>query len=146
VNLERIAMKRVLGTAAVAVPLALAPAVAIAGERSTSTNPSGNSVSINQDADFNFAGTQLDVGLQVRCTGGTGIVNVSVDQYYPETPDPLGAHGTGVMDVVCDGKTHSVGVTVVGVIYDAGRAKAKATLVAPSGTKNASRLIIIRVV
>src|SRR4051812_44947754 len=39
VNLERIAMKRVLVTAAVAVPLALAPAVAFAGERTTSTTP-----------------------------------------------------------------------------------------------------------
>jgi len=74
------------------------------------------------------------------------VVNVSVDQPYPESPDPLGAHGTGVMDVVCDGKTHNVGVTVVGVIYDAGKAKAKANLVAPSGTKNATRQIVVRVV
>jgi len=139
-------MKRVLLAAAVTVPLALAPAVAFAGERTTSTTSSGNSVSINQYADFNFAGSQLDVGLQVRCTGGTGVVNVSVDQPYPESPDPLGAHGTGVMDVVCDGKTHNVGVTVVGVIYDAGKAKAKANLVAPSGTKNATRQIVVRVV
>ena len=140
-------MKRVLVTAAVAVPLALAPAVAFAGDRSTSTTAtSGTAVSINQYADFNFAGTQLDVGLQVRCTGGTGLVEVSVDQPYPETPDPLGAHGTGVMDVVCDGKTRKVGVTVVGVIYDAGRAKAKATVIAPSGTKNATRWIIVQVV
>ena len=139
-------MKRVLLAAAVTVPLALAPAVAFAGERTTSTTSSDNSVSINQYADFNFAGSQLDVGLQVRCTGGTGVVNVSVDQPYPESPDPLGAHGTGVMDVVCDGKTHNVGVTVVGVIYDAGKAKAKANLVAPSGTKNATRQIVVRVV
>ena len=139
-------MKRVLLAAAVTVPLALAPAVAFAGERTTSTTSSDNSVSINQYADFNFNGTQLDVGLQVRCTGGTGVVNVDVDQPYPESPDPLGAHGTGVMDVVCDGKTHNVGVTVVGVIYDAGKAKAKANLVAPSGTKNATRQIVVRVV
>ena len=137
-------MKRVLLAAAVTVPLALAPAVAFAGERTTSTTSSGNSVSINQYADFNFNGTQLDVGLQVRCTGGTGVVNVDVDQPYPESP--IGAHGTGVMDVVCDGKTHNVGATVIGVIYDAGKAKAKANLVAPSGTKNATRQIVVRVV
>jgi hypothetical protein len=132
--------KLVLGAAAaaaVAAPAALIPSVAGA---------TGSSVSINQYADFNFAGTQLDVGLQVACTGGTGVVTVSVDQPYPESPDPLGAHGTGVMDVVCDGKTHNVGVTVIGVIYDAGKAKATATLIAPSGTKIVSRQIVVRVV
>lgn len=132
--------KLVLGAAAaaaVAAGVALVPSVAGAA---------GNSVSINQYADFNFAGTQLDVGLQVSCTGGTGLVTVSVDQPYPESPDPLGAHGTGVMDVVCDGKTHNVGVTVVGVIYDAGKAKATATLTAPSGAVTTTRQIVIRVV
>jgi len=136
-------MKRVLATAAVAVPLALAPAVAFAGDRSTSTT-SGSALSINQYADFNFAGTQLDVGLQVRCTGGTGVVDISVDQYYPETP--IAAHGTGFMDVVCDGKTRNVGVTVVGAVYDAGKAKATATLIAPSGNQTVSRQIVVRVV
>jgi hypothetical protein len=139
-------MKRVLLAAAVTVPLALAPAVAFAGEHTTSTTPSGSAVSINQYADFNFNGTQLDVGLQVRCAGGTGVVNVSVDQPYPESPDPLGAHGTGIMDVVCDGKTHNVGATVIGVIYDAGKATATATLTASSGTKTVSRQIVVRVV
>jgi hypothetical protein len=133
-------MKRFLAAAALAAPLALAPGIALA------TGGTGSSVSINQYADFNFAGTQLDVGLQVSCTGGTGVVNVSVDQPYPESPDPLGAHGTGVMDVVCDGKTHPVGVTVIGVIYDAGHAKATATLTAPSGTATTTRNIVIRVV
>ena len=133
-------MKRFLAAAALAAPLALAPGIALA------TGSTGSSVSINQYADFNFAGTQLDVGLQVSCTGGTGVVNVSVDQPYPESPDPLGAHGTGVMDVVCDGKTHPVGVTVIGVIYDAGHAKATATLTAPSGTATTTRNIVIRVV
>jgi hypothetical protein len=137
-------MKRILAAAALAAPLALAaPTLAFAG---SSTGSTGTSVSINQYADFNFAGTQLDVGLQVSCTGGTGTADVSVDQAYPQAPDPLGAHGHGVMDVVCDGKTHSVGVTVIGVIYDAGQAKATATVIAPSGTKITSRFISVRVV
>lgn len=135
-------MKRViLGAAAAAVA---ATAAVLVPQAAGATG--GSSVSINQYADFNFAGTQLDVGLQVSCTGGMGTVNVSVDQPYPESPDPLGAHGTGVMDVVCDGKTHNVGVTVIGVIYDAGQAKATATLTAPSGTKTTSRQIVVRVV
>jgi hypothetical protein len=136
--------KLVLGAAAAA---ALATSVALVPSVAGATGSTGgSSVSINQYADFNFNGTQLDVGLQVSCTGGTGVVNVSVDQPYPESPDPLGAHGTGVMDVVCDGKTHNVGVTVIGVIYDAGHAKATATLTAPSGTKTVSRQIVVRVV
>jgi hypothetical protein len=126
--------------AAFAATLAVVPGVALA------TGGGSSAVAINQYADFNFNGTQLDVGLQVACTGGTGVVNVSVDQPYPESPDPLGAHGTGVMDVVCDGKTHNVGVTVIGVIYDAGKAKATAMLTAPSGTVTTSRQIVIRVV
>jgi hypothetical protein len=133
--------KLVLGAAAAAAlvaPVALIPSIAGA--------TGGSSVSINQYADFNFNGTQLDVGLQVSCTGGTGVVKVSVDQAYPESPDPLGAHGTGVMDVVCDGKTHNVGVTVIGVIYDAGKAKATAMLTAPSGNVTVSRQIVVRVV
>ena len=135
-------MKRVMlgavATAAAAAAAILVPQAAGA--------TGGSSVSINQYADFNFNGTQLDVGLQVSCTGGTGVVNVSVDQAYPESPDPLGAHGSGVMDVVCDGKTHNVGVTVIGVIFDAGKAKATAMLIAPSGNKTVSRQIVVRVV
>jgi len=138
-------VKRVmLGAAAAAVAATAAVLVPQAAGATGSTG--GSSVSINQYADFNFSGTQLDVGLQVSCTGGTGVVNVSVDQAYPESPDPLGAHGSGVMNVVCDGKTHNVGVTVVGVIYDAGKAKATATLTAPSGTKSVSRQVVVKVV
>jgi hypothetical protein len=140
-------MKRILAAAALAAPLALVPAVAFAGTSTSGSSGGGSTyVSINQYADFNFAGSQLDVGLQVSCTGGTGVANVSVDQPYPQSPDPLGAHGTGVMDVVCDGRTHSVGVTVIGVIYDAGQAKATATVTAPSGTKTTSRCISVVVV
>jgi hypothetical protein len=133
-----------LGAAAAAVAATAAVLVPQAADATGGTG--GSQVSINQYADFNFNGGQLDVGLQVSCTGVTGVVNVSVDQAYPETPDPLGAHGMGAMDVVCDGKTHNVGVTVVGVIYDAGKAKATATLTAPSGNKTVSRQIVVRVV
>jgi|SRR4051794_4835417 hypothetical protein len=140
-------MKKAMAVAALAAPFILVPGVALAN---TSTGGGGStgssSVSINQYADFNFNGTQLDVGLQVKCTGGSGLVDVAVTQPYPESPDPLGAQGTGIADVVCDGKTHPVGATIVGVIYDAGNAKASATLTAPSGTKKASRSITIVVV
>jgi hypothetical protein len=131
---------------AVAATAAAAATVLVPQAAGATGSSGGNQVSINQYADFNFNGTQLDVGLQVSCTGGTGVVNVSVDQAYPESPDPLGAHGSGVMNVVCDGNTHNVGVTVIGVIYDAGKAKATATLTALSGSKTVTRQIVVKVV
>jgi hypothetical protein len=134
--------KLVLGATAAAA--LAAPAVFVPSVASATGGTSGSSVSINQYADFNFAGSQLDVGLYVRCTGGTGLVNLTVNQAYPETPLPTGAHGTGVQDVVCDGKTRYVTATVVGVLYDGGKATATATLMAPSGDVTVKRQISIR--
>ena len=135
-------MKRlILGAAAVAAAAAVAfPSAAGA----TGSTGGGNSVSINQYADFNFAGTQLDLGLNVSCTGGNGIVNVTVDQAYPETPFITGAHGSGVQNVVCDGKTRYVTVTILGAPYDGGKATAKATVMAPSGSASTQRQISVR--
>jgi len=138
-------MKRILAAAALAAPLALVPSIAFAGGSSGGSG-SYSSVSINQYADFDFAGALLDVGLLVKCSGGTGLATVSVDQDYPETWAMTGAHGTGVQDVVCDGRTHSVGVTIASAPYDAGKAYARATVTAPSGDASASRWITIRVV
>ena len=85
--------------------------------------------------------------MQVRCYGGNGVVTVQVDQYPPETPYPM-TFGSSGQPVVCDGQTHSVGVSVVGEGYDAGKAIATATLVVPSTAKTTivKRQIIIRVV
>ncbi len=136
-------MKRVILGAAAAVAAA-ASAVAVPSAAGATSSTGGSSVSINQYADFNFAGTQLDLGLNVSCTGGTGVVNVSVDEAYPETPLLTGAHGTGVQDVVCDGKTRYVTATIIGAPYDGGKATATATLMAPSGTVTVTRQISIR--
>lgn len=127
--------KLLIGAAAaatVAVPLAVAPAVAGA---SSGTYPA-NSVSIGAYADYGLNGTNLDVDLQVRCTGGSGFVEVQVDQYYPETPNPAGAHGFSTPTaVVCDGRTRHVTATIVGVVFDGGRAKAKAALLSGASTE-----------
>jgi hypothetical protein len=133
--------KKMLAFGAAAAALAFVPA----GIANATTSTSKNSVSINQYADYDFVGTNLDVGLQVRCSGGSGTVDVTVSQRQPETPYPV-ASGTGPQLVVCDGQTHSVAVTIVGFGFDAGKAKATALLVAPSGTKTASQQISIRVV
>ena len=50
-----------------------------------------------------------------------------MEQYPPQTPFPIG-FGSGPQPVVCDGTPHAVGVTIVGEGFDAGQAKATATL------------------
>jgi hypothetical protein len=135
--------KLVLGAAAaaaLATSVVLVPSVAGAA----GSTGGGSQVSINQYADFNFNGTQLDLGVNVSCTGGTGTVNVSVKQDYPETWSPTGALGTGVQNVVCDGRTRYVTVTIVGAPYDGGKATATAALMAPSGNVTVTRRISIR--
>jgi hypothetical protein len=66
-----------------------------------------------------------------------GLVDVMVEQFPPETPYPMG-FGSGPQPVVCDGKTHTVGVTIVGEGFDAGRAKATATLTVPPSMQPAA--------
>ncbi len=138
--MKRIRMLVLLGAVAVALPLGLTTAKAT-GSSGTPTN----SVTIDSRADFEFAGTQVDVGLKVRCSGGSGFVDVWLDQYPPETPAPVGM-GSGANMVVCDGKERPVGVTVEGLVFDEGRAKATATLTAPSGSKTTVKWITIVVV
>jgi hypothetical protein len=137
--MKRIRLLILLSALAVALPVGLLSGVAKA------TGSSGTSVSISQTADFNTFGTQLDVNLLVRCTGGTGVAAVTVNQDSPETGVP-DTTGTGFNPaVVCDGNTHSVGVTVVGVVYDPGRAYAIADVTAGSGPGHAEKWITIKV-
>jgi hypothetical protein len=138
--MKRVRLLVLLGAIALALPFGLIQGVAGA------TGGGGTAVSIQQYADFNFAGTQLDVGLHVRCTGGLGLAEVTVKQDSPETgvPDTM---GTGFNpDVVCDGEIHSVGVTVFGVVFDPGKAWAEADVTTPGGNAHAQRWITILVV
>jgi hypothetical protein len=139
--MKRIRLLVLLGVVAVALPLGLAHANA-AG-KTTNTN----TVTIEEFADYDAAGFVLDVGLYVRCYGGVnGLVDVTVEQSPPETPTPI-AFGSGPQSVVCDGKTHRVGVTIGGEGFDAGRAEAEATLFAPPAPNvTAKRNITIVVV
>jgi len=129
---KRIRLLVLLGAVAIALPIGLTSAGATDDDGGSS-----NSVTIQQYADYDAAGFFLDVGLYVRCKGnGTvahnGLVSVKVDQYPPETPFPI-TFGSGAQPVVCDGTTHEVGVTIGGQGYDAGRAKATATLTPGAG-------------
>ena len=138
--MRRIRLLVVLGALAVALPLCLTTAKATGG--------SSGSVSIVSPAQYNFEGTYITVQLYVSCQPagavGTGVVFLTVDQEYPETPVLTGAHGTFFADVVCDGRSRAVGVTVPVGPYDAGKAFAAAELVPPSGsTVETSRWIQI---
>jgi hypothetical protein len=145
--MKRIRLLILLGMVAVALPLGLLQGVSKAAGGSTTTT--GTYVSISQYADFNFSGTQLDVNLLVRCTtvSGLGLANVSVTQYQPETGGTATGDGENIK-VVCDGKTHSVGVTVIGTLYDPGKALATAevTALGGSGTASTTKWITIKVV
>ena len=117
--------------------LAAAVAVPVVAKADGDGGGSSNSVTIQQYADYDAAGFVLDVGLYVRCKGNgsvahNGLVNVQVEQFPPQTPYPIG-FGSGPQPVVCDGTTHEVGVTVGGEGFDAGQAKATATLTPGAG-------------
>jgi hypothetical protein len=137
--MKRLRLLVLAGAVAVALPLGLTTANATGG---TGTKPS---VSIDPYADYDFDGTNIDVKLYVRCTGTT-VANVTLEQGPPETGAPI-TTGSGPQPfVACDGqRTHAQGVTVVGIGYDVGWAKATATVTStPGGTTTVSRKVYIR--
>jgi hypothetical protein len=144
--MKRIRLLILLGMVAVALPLGLLQGFAKAAGTSGTTGR----VSINQYADYDNVGTFLDVGLQVACTDplGGGNVQVHVSQYMPETPYPA-AEGDGTQQVVCDGRSRYVTVSVFGGVFDGGKAIATARLITLSSVKpvaKATRQISIRAV
>jgi hypothetical protein len=126
-------VKRILlGAAATAVAATAAVLVPqVAGATGSGGGSTGDSVTIAPFADYNFSGFSLDLDLVVKCAGGalmqTGSVTGSVSQSPPETPSPVSL-SAGNSIVVCDGKSHTVGLTVDGAGFDDGRAKATAML------------------
>ena len=128
--MKRIRLLVLLGMVAVALPLGLLSGVAKATGGGTTTNQ----VTIDQKAQYDIDGVILHVGMRVRCKPSAltelGQVFVRVQQYYPETPYG-DADGDGHQSVVCDNATHTVGVTINGLIYDEGKAKATAVFVPP---------------
>ena len=134
--MKRIILLTLLGSLAVVLPTGLLQGVAQA-------STSGPQVIIQQDASYNLAGAVINVGLDVKCQGGSGDVIVNVTQSPPETPYPMAA-GSGPQVVVCDGQMHTVAVTVAGFGFDAGTASATADLTTDSlATAHAQRTINI---
>ncbi len=127
-------MKRVLlgvaaTTAAVSAAVLVPQVAGATGGRPTTE------VSVDDKADYDFAGTNLDLGLQVKCSSAVGeaAVTASVTQQPPETPYPV-TLSSGTTLAVCDGRWHSVAVTVVGAGFDAGKATATVTVVPVAGS------------
>lgn len=124
--------------AAVSVPaVALLAVLMFSPTSALATNTNTNRVEIQYDAQYDTAGFQLQVGLLVTCRKGTvpnapGQVMVDVEQSPPETPTPV-AWGSGLNNVVCDGKPHYATLTINGAGFDGGRARATATLIPPVG-------------
>ena len=139
--MKRIRMLTVLGMLAVVLPIGLLQGVAKADDGG------GPQVTIQPQAEYIIAGATIDVGLNVKCQGGSGEVVVNVTQSPPQTPYPMAA-GSGPQTVVCDGQTHTVAVTVAGFGFDAGTALATADLTtgSPAVVAHAQRSINIVVV
>ncbi len=137
--MKRIIMLTLLGSLAVILPIGLQQGVAQAAD--------GPQVIIQQDASYILAGAVINVGLDVKCQGGSGEVVVNLTQSPPETPYPMAA-GSGPQVVVCDGQMHTVAVTVTGFGVDAGTAFATADLTtgSPTVVAHAQRSIDIVVV
>jgi len=129
-QIQEAKVKRViLGAAATAVAATAAVLVPNVAGATGSTGGTSDSVYIYPYADYNLSGASLDLDLVVKCKGPlTGTVNGSVTQQPPETPAPV-TLSTGFSVVVCDGKSHSVGLTVDGIGFDDGKAKATVSLV-----------------
>jgi hypothetical protein len=134
--MKRSRMLTLLGMLAVVLPIGFAQGVAKAD--------TGPQVIIQPDASYNLAGAVINVGLDVKCQGGSGDVVVNVTQSPPQTPYPVGA-GSGPQLVVCDGQMHTVAVTVTGFGFDAGTAWATADLTtgSPAVVAHAQRSITI---
>jgi hypothetical protein len=128
--------------AVAALPLALLP-VDVASANNGGGGGSGAAITIQKTAQYLNAGSQVIVGLDIRCMGGSGSVGVNLSQAPPETPYPV-TGGGGTNTVVCDGKTHSVGVSFTGFGYDVGKAYAQAgVMVGLNAAASTSRTIKI---
>ena len=82
--MKRIRLLVLAGAIAAALPFGMS-AVGATG----STGSTSSSVYIQDKADYDFIGTNIDVGLQVRCTDSTGLGTVNVQRGPGSPADPL---------------------------------------------------------
>jgi hypothetical protein len=134
---KRIRLLVLLSVLAVALPVGV-----LSGIAKATPSADGSEIIINQNAQYDALGALVHVGLRARCPVGLpGTITVTVKQDPPETTTP--SEGTNlVKQVVCDGQNHTVGVTIFGPNFDAGRAYATAAFVS-GGTDADARWINI---
>jgi hypothetical protein len=114
--MKRLALGAAAGLAFALLPIGTAQAASATAD-----------VTLENNAQYSTQGNILYVGVKVTCTGGSGGVQVMVQQAPPETPYPVAA-GSGLNPVSCDGQQHETAVTIFGEGFDAGTATATATL------------------
>ena len=137
--MKRIRLLIVLSALAVALPVGVLSGVAKARGGTEPTS----ALSIDQLAQYDVDGFIIHVGLRVRCPSSPlfGTIEVTVTQSPPESPGP--AVGTSlVKQVVCDGRSHTVGASIHGEGFDEGRAYATAEFLS-GGSAKAQRWIDI---
>ena len=137
--MKRIRLLVLLSALVIALPLGILSGVA----KATGTSNSSEIV-INQNSQYDALGGIIHVGLRVRCPASplTGTISVHVEQDPPETT--MHAEGTNlVKQVVCDGQNHTVGATIFGANFDAGRADATAAFVSGGTDTDAKSINII---
>ena len=129
-------MKRLLG---ISVVLTMAILVMLAGlmlgTRTATAASTNNQLSIEENAQFVNV-TVIDVQVDVKCSGGTGNVDVGVTQTPAQSSNGVGASSKGTSSVNCDGNEQklSVEVSVTSGNFSLGRATAQAFLFPPSGS------------
>jgi hypothetical protein len=136
---KRIRLLILLSVLAVALPVGLLTGVA----KAVGSTGATSQLSINQNAQFDVDGNIIHVGLRARCpvtpapVTGTplpGTIHVHVVQNPPESTTHTEGDGL-VKEVVCDGQTHTVGVSIYDPLitlgFDAGRAFATAEFTFP---------------
>jgi hypothetical protein len=140
---EMVVMKRIrllilLSVLAVALPVGI-----LSGIAKATPSADGSEIIINQNAQYDVLGNVVHVGLRARCPASPlpGTIEVHLTQDPPETT--MHAEGDSlVKEVVCDGQNHTVGATIFGANFDAGRAYATAAFLA-GGTDTDAKWINI---
>jgi hypothetical protein len=90
-------------------------------------------ISIDPNATVHNIGQQVEVMVRYTCDAAFGTVMVQLNQEPPETFAPTS--GSGIFPAVCNGKQQESIVTVHSGccgLFDAGRALARAQLLAPT--------------
>ena len=104
-----------------------------------------NQLQIDANSVFalDFGVTTVNVGFQFQCFGGTGVINVTLEQGPQQPNGTFAGFGGGSVNVPCDGQQRIAAATVFGSGLQLGNALAQATLTSPAGTASDARVVNI---